>query len=82
MRRRSRSAPTSSPSAPHRAPALIERLVAAKAAGDLAPHADPDSLAKWLTAIMQGMAVQAGAGASREDLEQVIETSLQLWPSR
>ena len=62
--------------------ALIERFGAARATGDLPAHVDPESLAKWLFAVMQGMAVQAGAGASRADLEQVVETSLQLWPSR
>ena len=62
--------------------ALIERFRAAKAAGDLAEDVDPDSLAKWLSAVMQGMSVQAGAGATRADLERVIDTSLQFWPSR
>ena len=62
--------------------ALIQRFQAAKADGDLPGHVDPDALAKWLSAVSQGMAVQAGAGASRSDLEQVIETSLQFWPTR
>ena len=62
--------------------ALIDRFNAAKAAGDLPEHVDPDSLAKWLYAVMQGMSVQAATGASRSELEQVIDTSLQLWPSR
>jgi hypothetical protein len=31
---------------------------------------------------MQGMSVQASAGATRADLEQLIDTSLQVWPSR
>jgi hypothetical protein len=29
---------------------------------------------------MQGMAVQAGAGASRADLERVVDTSMIMWP--
>ena len=62
--------------------ALILRFQAAKAAGDLPAQVDPDGLAKWLSAVIQGMSVQAGAGANRADLEQVIETSLQLWPTR
>ena len=62
--------------------ALVQRFVAAQADGDLPPHVDPESLAKWLYAVMQGMAVQAGAGASRADLEQVVDTSLHFWPSR
>ena len=62
--------------------AMIRRFSEAKAAHDLPDQVDPESLAKWLSAVMQGMSVQAGAGASRADLEQVIDTSLDFWPSR
>ena len=62
--------------------ALIRRLERAKEEGDLPASADPSGLASWLAAIIQGMSVQAGAGASREDLERLIETSLAMWPSR
>ena len=62
--------------------ALIERMNRAKEEGDLPAHIDPEGLTKFLTAILQGMAVQAGAGASREDLQRLVDTSLELWPSR
>jgi AcrR family transcriptional regulator len=62
--------------------ALIERFRQAQVDGDLPPHVEPDALAQLLYAIMQGMAVQAGAGATREELERVVETSLLLWPGR
>jgi AcrR family transcriptional regulator len=62
--------------------ALVERLERAKADGDLPEHVDVEGLTSYLYAILQGMAVQAGAGASREDLERLIETSLMVWPSR
>jgi len=38
-------------------------------------------MGKYLLAIVQGMSVQAGAGASREELEGVVETTLAMWPS-
>jgi AcrR family transcriptional regulator len=62
--------------------ALVERFERAKAEGDLAVDADIDGLTGYIFAVMQGMAVQAGAGAKREDLERVLETSLMMWPGR
>ncbi|MGN6278949.1 MAG: TetR/AcrR family transcriptional regulator [Sphingomonas sp.] len=62
--------------------ALVERFERAKAEGDLAADADIDGLTGYIFAVMQGMAVQAGAGAKREDLERVLETSLMMWPGR
>jgi hypothetical protein len=53
----------------------------ARAEGDLPGHVDIEGLTSYLYAILQGMAVQAGAGASREDLERLIETSLMFWPA-
>ena len=46
--------------------ALIERMERAIAEGDFHTPVDPEGITKYLTAILQGMAVQAGAGASRE----------------
>ena len=62
--------------------ALIERMHRAQAEGDLPDGADPDGLARFLLAILQGMAVQAGAGATRAELAQLVETSLAGWPGR
>jgi AcrR family transcriptional regulator len=61
--------------------ALVERFEQAKRDGDLPAHIDVDGLTAYLFAILQGMAVQAGSGASREDLERVVNTSLAMWPS-
>jgi hypothetical protein len=61
--------------------ALVERFERAKAEGDLPGHAEPQGLAAYLTAMLQGMSVQAGAGASREELEQLVQTCLSTWPS-
>jgi len=61
--------------------ALVDRFAQAQAAGDIPAHVDVRGLTTFLYTILQGMAVQAGSGASREDLERVVETSLALWPS-
>lgn len=62
--------------------ALTERLQAAKAEGDLPDHVDIDGLTAYLTAILQGLAVQAGSGAPKDQLEALVETSLAMWPSK
>ena len=61
--------------------ALTAQLVQAQAEGDLPSGVDPTGLAKCLYAIIQCMAVQAASGASRQELERLIETSLSIWPS-
>jgi AcrR family transcriptional regulator len=62
--------------------ALIERMQRAVAEGDFPTPVDAEGITKYLTAIRQGMAVQAGAGASREDLQRLVDTTLAVWPSR
>ena len=61
--------------------ALIERMQRGKAEGDLPDHIDVEALTGFLYAILQGMAVQAGAGASRAELERLVDTSMMMWPS-
>jgi AcrR family transcriptional regulator len=62
--------------------ALVERFERAKREGDLPVHVEVQSLTAYLYAILQGMAVQASSGATRADLERVVETSLMMWPGR
>jgi len=62
--------------------ALVERFRQAKAEGDLPAQLEPQALTAYLYAILQGMAVQAGSGATRADLERVVDTSLSMWPTR
>jgi hypothetical protein len=38
-------------------------------------------LARYLTTVVEGMAVQAAAGVSRKDLERVADTALRAWPN-
>ena len=47
---------------------------------ELPADADPAALARYFSAIMQGMSVQAAGGASRKELERVAELALQAWP--
>lgn len=61
--------------------ALIARLERAKAEGDLPAAADPQGLARYLSALCQGMAVQAGTGATADELTLLVTTALQVWPS-
>lgn len=62
--------------------ALTERFERARAEGDLAPHVDAEGLTRVLVAMLQGISVQANQGATREQLELLVETGLSLWPSR
>ena len=62
--------------------ALVERFERAKREGDLPDHVDIGGLTGYMFAILQGMAVQAGSGATRADLERVVDTSLMMWPGR
>ncbi len=61
--------------------ALAERFERAQMEGDLPAHVDPAGLTNYLYALMQGMAVQASAGASPAELQKLVETGLALWPS-
>jgi AcrR family transcriptional regulator len=60
--------------------ALQQRFERAQSEGDLTQSADPADLARFITAIFQGMTVQAINGATREDLESLAETALRAWP--
>ncbi|MCW3796731.1 TetR/AcrR family transcriptional regulator [Sphingomonas sp. BN140010] len=62
--------------------ALIERMERAKVEGDLPPHTDVQGITNYLLAILQGMSVQAGSGASKAELEEVVRTSLAIWPGK
>jgi AcrR family transcriptional regulator len=62
--------------------ALIARFERARTEGELPPSASPEGLARLLSAISQGLAMQASAGASIEELQLLVETALQCWPTR
>jgi len=56
--------------------ALRDRFERAKAEGDLPQDADPAGLARYLTAVVNGMAVLAAGGESRAALEAVADQAL------
>jgi AcrR family transcriptional regulator len=59
---------------------IADRLQRALEDGDLAAGERPDDLAKYLTTVSAGLAVQAAAGAARGDLMRVAERALVAWP--
>ncbi|MDB5688508.1 MAG: TetR family transcriptional regulator [Sphingomonas bacterium] len=62
--------------------ALIDRFARAKREGELPDGVEPDALARYLLAILQGLALQAGNGAARDELAQLVDTTLSMWPCR
>ena len=60
--------------------AVRERFERAKVEGDLPAGANPGDLARYVMAVMHGMSVQSAGGASREELQGVIDLSMRAWP--
>jgi AcrR family transcriptional regulator len=60
--------------------AIRERLERAKAEGDLPADADAAELAGYVTAVLQGMSVQAAGGARREKLRGIATRAMAAWP--
>jgi AcrR family transcriptional regulator len=60
--------------------AVRERLERARAEGDLPADADPKALTHYIGTVVCGMAVLAASGATREELERVIELTMRAWP--
>jgi AcrR family transcriptional regulator len=59
---------------------LRRRFERAAAEGDLPAGSDPADLARYVSAILQGMAVQAAGGTSRAQLRKIAEITLRSWP--
>jgi len=59
---------------------LRERVERAIAEGDLPSGSDAADLAAYLSAILQGMAVQAAGGTTRAQLRKIAEMALRTWP--
>lgn len=62
--------------------ALRKRLERAQREGELPSLIDGATLASFVMAVSQGMAVQAKAGASKKELEGLVEYVLKTWPVR
>jgi AcrR family transcriptional regulator len=61
--------------------ALRARFARAVAESDLPPDSKPADLARYVTIVMHGIAVQAAGGTSRRKLEQAAEIALRAWPT-
>lgn len=62
--------------------ALTDRFEQAQAAGELPEGMTAAALTRYLFAILQGLAIQGGSGATADELRGVVETSLAVWPTR
>ncbi len=62
--------------------AMLARFERAGSEGDLPAGLEPADLVRYLTAILQGLAVQADSGVPREGLQRVVDTTLRLWPDQ
>jgi AcrR family transcriptional regulator len=62
--------------------ALVRRFERAKEEGDLPGHVEADALTRYVLALLQGLSVQSGAGASCADLGRMVDTALAFWPQR
>ena len=58
-----------------------ERFELAQAQGDVPPNVNTQQLAKYIATIHQGMSVQATSGATREELQAIVEMAMKNWPS-
>ena len=60
--------------------ALVQRFEQAKAGHDLPANTDCRALAKYIATLHQGMSIQATSGATREELDRMIDLALKCWP--
>jgi AcrR family transcriptional regulator len=60
---------------------LRRRFEQAKLQHELPKDSSPAALARFLAAVVYGMAVLASGGASRKELEPVIRTAMKAWPA-
>lgn len=62
--------------------AILERMERARAEGDLPAGSDAHAMTNYLLAVLQGMSIQAGNGATREQLDEVVRTTVAMWPGK
>jgi len=61
--------------------AIRTRLERAKAEGDLPRSADPAALARFVMAVLDGIAVAGATGAGRKELRSIADVALRAWPT-
>ena len=59
--------------------AMGERIMAGKAMGEIPGDADPSTLARFVAAVIEGMAVQARDGADEATLLGIADVALRAW---
>jgi len=59
---------------------IQDRLERARSEGDLPAATDVQALTLFLVSVMNGIAVQASSGRSREALNSVADVALKVWP--
>jgi AcrR family transcriptional regulator len=59
---------------------LHDRFERAKADGDLPADVDTTDLARYLMTVMEGMAIQASSGTTRDALHKVVDATLRGFP--
>lgn len=59
---------------------LRERFQRAVDDGELPPETDPGLLARYVTTLAFGMAVQAASGVGRDELQEMADAALRSWP--
>ena len=62
--------------------AIDQRMQRAIDEGDFTIPVEAEAMTRYLLALLQGISVQAGSGASRDELKQVAEAALAIWPGR
>jgi AcrR family transcriptional regulator len=62
--------------------ALTDRMQRAIDEGDFSVPIDAEAITRYLSAVLQGLSVQASSGATREELKRVVEATLAMWPGR
>ena len=62
--------------------AMLRRLTELRDQGQFPADTDLEGLMRYLTTIVQGMAIQASNGATCAELRQVGETALKAWPAQ
>jgi len=60
--------------------AMRRRFERAKSEGDLPANVNPADLARYIATVLYGMAVEAAGGASRSELQRVVEMALRTLP--
>lgn len=60
---------------------LRKRLQRAQTDGELPSHVDISALSRFYNTVLRGLSVEASSGASRSDLQNVIDLAMEAWPA-